>query len=69
MKKFLSAFILMLVPVLASAYHEITGICYTFDEYSKTAQVTYYPNYNSLKKYSGNIVIPAFVYNDIITVR
>ena len=61
MKKFYLLFLMMLLPLAASADAvEIDGIYYAFNAEAKTAAVTVNPN-----KYSGDIVIPSTVsYND-----
>ena len=57
MKKQLLLFVLMLLPMLASAAAvEVDGIYYKLDENAKTAEVTENPN-----MYSGEVVIPASV--------
>jgi len=60
MKKQILLLLLMLLPVVASAYNaEINGIYYNLNSSEKTAEVTYKnTNYNS---YSGDIVIPSQV--------
>ena len=61
MKKFYFLFLLMLLPLAASADDvEINGIYYTLDAEAKTAMVVSNPS-----KYSGDIVIPeAVAYKD-----
>lgn len=61
MKKYLSAFLLMLLPLLANAYDaEIDGIYYNFNKSDKTATVTYKSPYSYY--YRGNsVTIPSFV--------
>ena len=59
MKKQLLLFILMLLPMIASARAvEIDGIYYNLDNQTKTAEVTYHPNKLTGSRYSGQIVIP-----------
>ena len=54
MKKQLLLFVLMLLPMVASADAvEIEGIYYNLNNEAKTAEVTSNPN-----KYSGSVVIP-----------
>ena len=64
MKKLLQLFVLMLLPILASADPvEINGIWYNLVPKAKEAEVTRNPNDS---KYSGNIEIPASVtYNEV----
>ncbi len=61
MKKIYFLFLMMLLPLAASADAvEIDGIYYAFNAEAKTAAVTVNPN-----KYSGDVVIPSTVsYND-----
>ena len=61
MKKIYFVFLMMLLPLAASADAvEIDGIYYAFNAEAKTAAVTVNPN-----KYSGDVVIPSTVsYND-----
>ena len=65
MKKILSFFILMLLPMVAGAYTKIDGIYYNFDTNAKTATVTYYSSGNRYQDnkdaYSGDVIIPAKV--------
>jgi hypothetical protein len=63
MKKQLLLFVLMLLPMIASADAvEINGIYYNLIEKAKVAEVTANPN-----KYSGNIVIPESVNYENVT--
>ena len=63
MKKLLSLFILMLLPMLASADAvEIDGIYYNLDSEAKTAEVTSKPD-----RYKDDVIIPETVrYNETI---
>ena len=69
MKKLLISFILMLLPMVASAYDaQIDGIYYNFNTTDKTATVTflYYNSVNNQSAYSGAVVIPEKVtYNGV----
>ncbi len=57
MKKLLLLFVLIMLPLLASAYDaEIDGIYYNLNSKNKTAEVTY--QYQSEGDYSGDVVIP-----------
>ncbi len=60
MKKSLLLLVMMLLPMVASAYYaKIDGIYYNFNSTEKTATVTYrYDNTNNSKAYSGEVVIP-----------
>ena len=62
MKKFYFLFLMMLLPLAASADAvEIGGIYYVLNAEAKTAVVTMNPN-----KYSGDVIIPSTVsYNDV----
>ncbi|MBO7068355.1 MAG: leucine-rich repeat domain-containing protein [Bacteroidaceae bacterium] len=69
MKKQFLLLILMLLPIVASAYDaKINGIYYNFSE--DEAEVTYqkyegYPIYEYISDYSGFVIIPSTVtYND-----
>ena len=66
MKKVLSFFILMLLPMVAGAYDaKIKGIYYNFNLTAKTATVTYCPSGNNYEEnryaYSDTVNIPATV--------
>ncbi len=69
MKKFQLLFLLMLLPLVASAYDaKIDGIYYNFNTEDKTAGVTYRYYYSSDNRnaYSGDVVIPEKVtYNEV----
>ena len=57
MKKFYLLFLIMLLPLVASAQGvEIDGICYNLNAENKTAEVTRNPNY-----YFGEVAIPESV--------
>jgi len=68
MKKQILFFLLMLLPVVASAYDaEIKSIYYNLNVSEKTAEVTYKnTNFNT---YSGAIVIPSQVTYNGVTYR
>ena len=60
MKKQIILLILMLLPMLASAYDaEIDGIYYNLDQGTKKAEVTYKDE--TYRSYSGNVVIPSSI--------
>lgn len=61
MKKHFLLLVMMLLPMVASAYDAyIDGIYYNLDRSAKTAEVTYLNFYGENKfAYSGNIIIPA----------
>ena len=65
MKKQLLLFVMMLLPMIASADPvEIDGIFYNLTAKSKTAEVTYDPSrniYQHIGCYSGSIIIPASI--------
>ena len=64
MKKLLSLFLLMLLPMMAEAYDaKIDGIYYIFNKNTKTATVTYYSSnyYDNQNAYTGTVNIPATV--------
>ena len=63
MKKLLSLFLLMLLPMMAEAYDaQIGRIYYDFNKDAKTATVTYYDGgSDNQNAYSGTINIPATV--------
>ena len=62
MKKQLLLFVLMLLPMIASADAvEINGIYYILDSQTKTAEVTSHANKYFANKYTGDIVIPNIV--------
>ena len=59
MKKQLLLFILLLLPIMASAYDvKIDGIYYNLNSSTKTAEVTY----NSGMEYTGAVVIPSSIF-------
>ena len=68
MKKILSFFLLMLMPMIAEAYEaKIDGIYYDFNKDAKTATVTYENYYDdgwsswNWSDYSGSVNIPPTV--------
>ena len=67
MKKQVLLFLLMLMPLMASAFDMgIDGICYNLDSTNKVAKVTTWGTNNS-KYYTGSVVIPNTVYYGGIT--
>ncbi len=62
MKKYIFSLLLMLAPMLASAYDaQIDGVYYNLDADAKTAEVT-----SGDSKYTGKVTIPSTVtYNDV----
>ena len=69
MKKQLLLLVMMLIPMLASAYDaQIDGIYYNLDPKAKTAGVTYllYKDYANGGAYSGDVTIPSEInYNNV----
>ncbi len=68
MKKSLLLLVMMLLPMVASAYDaKIDGIYYNFNSTEKTATVTYlYNSSSNSNAYSGEVVIPEKVtYNEV----
>ena len=59
MKKQVLFFVLMLMPLMASAQTKINGIWYNLNSTDKVAEVTYVPS--GTTKYSGSITIPKTV--------
>lgn len=68
MKKLLLSILMIVLPVLASAYDAcIDGIYYNFN--GETASVTYYDEYNYGASYSGDVIVPESVTYDGKTYR
>ena len=76
LKHLFTALFLLCATVAVSKNFEIGGICYgILSEENKTLKVTHFGEFNSTKKYTGEVVIPETVtvgssyFNDIISIN